>query len=33
MALSLPFRGKSPVLEDTASFLNTSLAKGAPPAQ
>ena len=33
MALSLPFRGKSPVLEDTASFLNAHLAKVAPPAQ
>ena len=33
MALSLPFRGKSPVLEDTVHFLNAHLAKAAPPAQ
>ncbi len=33
MALSLPFRGKSPVLEDTAAFLNARLAKEPPPAQ
>ncbi len=33
MALSLPFRSKSPVLEDTASFLNAHLAKVAKPAQ
>jgi acetyl esterase/lipase len=33
MALSLPFRGKSPVLEDTAQFLNAHLAKAARPAQ
>jgi len=33
MALSLPFRGKSPALEDTVRFLNARLAKAAAPAQ
>jgi len=33
MALSLPFRGKAPVLDDSAAFLNAALAKGASPAQ
>lgn len=33
MALSLPFRGKSPVLGDTAAFLNAHLAKAPSPAQ
>lgn len=33
MALSLPFRGKAPVLDDSAAFLNAHLAKAAPPAQ
>jgi acetyl esterase/lipase len=33
MALSLPFRGKSPVLGDSVAFLNAQLAKAAPPAQ
>jgi acetyl esterase/lipase len=33
MALSLPFRGKSSVLDDSAAFLNAHLAKRARPAQ
>ena len=33
MALSLPFRGKAPVLDDTVAFLNANLGKAAPPAQ
>lgn len=33
MALSLPFRGKAPVLDDSAAFLLAQLAKGSRPAQ
>jgi acetyl esterase/lipase len=33
MALSLPFRGKAPVLDDSVSFLNARLAKKSAPAQ
>lgn len=33
MALSLPFRGKAPVLDDSVAFLNANLAKAASPAQ
>ena len=33
MALSVPFRGKSSVLDDTVAFLNAHLANGPAPAQ
>lgn len=33
MALSLPFRGKAPVLDDSAAFLNAHLGKATLPAQ
>ncbi len=33
MALSLPFRGKAPVLDDSVAFLNANLAKRGSPAQ
>lgn len=33
LALSLPYRGKAPVLDDSVAFLNAQLAKRVPPAQ
>jgi hypothetical protein len=32
MALSLPFRGKAPVLDDSVAFLKAHLGKATPPA-